>query len=232
MMHKRITAATQHVLVNYYNNDVFQLYEAKPITWAQCDGKMGPYTTSVLGDYWNSVHGPTSDKPDFGRSGLDDSIPEDSPRRKSYAVAMAFLTEKLAESIRDEETPEEDKEPSEALGDKVKEEREARQNYRTLDESGEEVKMSDLYIKHHEAKKNHISLLTALAEAYGEDPKNPGKSKKTFRAMHLLSVEEGGVDRMKVDKGELIKVSRNGLLTVLRKDNSVRHQIKMKKPVA
>lgn len=231
MMHRRITAATQHVLVDYYNNDVFQLTKEKVNKWIKIDGMTGPYTSSVLGDYWNSVHGPTSTKPHLGRSGLGWGYPEGGTGRKTYAAAMAWLIAQLAESTRDKvETPE-DVPPAKQLKRRVEKRRKTIEKYRDLDkDKGEKVKLKDLYIRHHELKKDHPNLLSALAEVYRENPRTPKQSKKLFRAMYLLALKGGAeIDQMKVKKGDIIIVA-DGFLTVRRSNTTNRHRIPMKEP--
>jgi hypothetical protein len=56
----RITAATQIVLVETYKNDVFQLTMKEVNPWIFIDGKMGPYSVSVLAEYWKGRFGPKS----------------------------------------------------------------------------------------------------------------------------------------------------------------------------
>ncbi len=109
---RRITAAAQHVLVEKYDNDIFRLtYTKKQFNpWIFVDGKMGPYSVSVLDDYWMATHSKNSKKKPKppGRSGLDDKdYKPGSASAKTWDKALEHLDIQTENGPVEEDSPEE-----------------------------------------------------------------------------------------------------------------------------
>ena len=58
IMNRRIAVAAQQVMIMHFNSDLFKLVSENG--WDEEDGKVGPYTTRVLREYWTNVHQKTS----------------------------------------------------------------------------------------------------------------------------------------------------------------------------
>ncbi|MFH0838171.1 MAG: hypothetical protein V1880_02805, partial [Patescibacteria group bacterium] len=216
MTNRRITAATQHVLVEYYNNDVFQLTVKKVNPWIWIDGWYGPYTNSVMGDYWNTVHGPARpENAPLGRSDLGRSYPPGGSSQKTYAAAMAWLTTQLTGSTRDTVKPQENVPAEKQLAKKVSSAPEA---------------ITDLVIRHHEVKKNQ-NLKSALKEAYYSTYSDTSKAKDlSEKALNAIPSNKTAELNKQVQKGDLLKITTAGLLQVLGPRNVSKYEIQMEKP--
>ena len=53
-MQRRIAVAAQQVMADHFNSELFKLVSENG--WDKEDGKVGPYTTRVLREYWSNVH--------------------------------------------------------------------------------------------------------------------------------------------------------------------------------
>lgn len=222
----RITAAVQHVFVDHYKNDVFQLTRKAINPWIFIDGKLGPYSVTVAGEYWASRFGATSTKQPNppGLSGLDRrSYAEGSQSDQLYTEAVDYLQVQIAQSATQsaQETAEGD--PADQLADKVQ------ARYSRLDQAGETVRLEHLRLLpqtfDYEMPTN---LSTALAQAFGENPKDATQSPRLFRTLNLIAQKVGAqIEDMKVQGGDTVEIDERGTLVVHAEDGTKRYEINL-----
>lgn len=220
---RRIAAAAQRVLVDKYENDVFQLtFTGEKVNpWIFIDGKMGPYTVSVLNDYWMAKYSSSSAKQPIppGRSGLN----EKSYSRKGnnwalFAAALRYLDVQTRQ-MPAQETPPADTSPERDYGAAVK------GKYAEKDKAGE-IPPAKLIIP--ETKIDlAMTLAQALGTCYQENYQAPdtARSPRTFRVLRLASqkIGERAVDQMKLESGDTLKITPQGVLSITKKNGSKRY---------
>ncbi len=223
----RIATACQLVMVDYFNCDVFKV--ATDNGWNEEDGKYGPYTNSIVNQYWIGVHGPTSKKKPAGRSKLGRGFTDS----KLFMAALYGAVDLIVAHPQDEVIPGK-KEPSqEVLAKKVVTEKEKRKKtYDDLDTAGDKLSFKDLVKKKYTMKGQYKHFAKPIAEAFGEhkklDSKNPSKAPKTFRVLNLLAKKGHNVDSMHINKGETVEITRSGRLIVRDKRGKERYNYNIK----
>lgn len=225
----RLTAATQIVLVEYYKNDVFQITipEKKINPFIFIDAKWGPYSNSVLAEYWKHKHGPKSAKPDPNRSGLKKSYGAKS--KQVYGDAMAYLDAQLSTvkpPAPEEKKPKGEKvDPADQLAANVK----AQDYYEKLDKAGDSMTFDRLAITDgYRFDLDMPNLSRALATVFEEDPKKPAESPKLFRTLHLIAERIGAeVDTWTAKSGDTLYITKEGQFRIQKADGSIRHEINL-----
>lgn len=220
--HRRITAATQMVLVDHYKNNVFQLDQKIINPWIFIDGRMGPYTVSVLSDYWMAKYGAKSTKTPKppGRAGVAGEYKPGTPGAKTYDAAMRHLD---AQTKKRTEPPKTDKAPEPADADadaKVK------KRFAALDKAGDSITMAQLAVEFTPTK-NYMTLSKVLAEAYGgENPRDKNGAPKTFRVLNLLAQRIGKEVNVpfQVRKGDTLRITAEGIYTVTAADGKTKRR--------
>jgi len=212
---RRISAAMQHVLVDFYNIDVFQITKKKINPWIFIDGKLGPYTVSVLSDYWTSKFDEDSDRESPGNSGLNtNSYKSGGDAEKSYIAALDYKNVQLGRPSTKEELKVE-------IEKKRSTTERSKWGYEKLDTAGDEYSIAKLETNFKNKTKKPMKLSEALGLAYKEAPIKSGKSLHTFRALNLIDRKIGNkIDEIKVNPGDIIKVSKNGEFTLEKADGT------------
>ena len=214
---KRVCAALQHVLVDFYETDVFQLTRKTINPWIFIDGRLGPYSVSVMAAYWNTKYGKTAKKrlrpnplPDSGLS--PKSYRPDGPADQSYKSAMRILDGQLGKSKTESPAVRPAGEPSATLAEKV------RSRYRKLDQAGGGMAMDKLVLPVILTDyATPVNLSMALALAYGEQPrpKDTKESPRLFRVLHLVAEKIGPeINNIRIASGDSIEVSPGGHLII------------------
>lgn len=226
---KRICAALQHVLVDFYETDVFQLTRKTINPWIFIDGRLGPYSVSVMAAYWNTKYGKTAKKrlrpnplPDSGLS--PKSYRPDGPADQSYKSAMRILDGQLGKSKTESPATRPVGEPSAVLAEKV------RSRYRKLDKEGGKITMDQLVLPVISTDYTEpVNLSMALALAYGEQPrpKNTKESPKLFRILHLVAEKIGPeINNIRITSGDSIEVTAGGRL-IIKNGNTEKYNINL-----
>lgn len=207
--HSRIVAAAQYFLVKAHKADVFQITLTKKQInpWIFIDGKMGPYTVSVLGEYGNSQHktkrGKDKKLETHGDAKLDeDDYKKGSASHRSYEEAREYKRNQLH--------------PTDSNAKKL---------YARLDRFGDEVKSKELVINKHSFDTD-MHLSTALGIAYGENPKpdNTRDSRNLFRVLNLLAQKVGAeVDEMDIEAGDTLDITSQGEFSITKYDGELRY---------
>ena len=212
---RRIAAAAQRVLVDMYEDDVFQLTFDKPKTnpWIYVDGETGPYTVSVLNDYWVAKYGKS--RPDLyppapGRSEPNERhYPPDSQSYASWLTALSYL-EGHKKKIPELEPPPKDKPAHEDFGAIVL------SKWAERDTAGK-IETNKLAIKDKQFDLG-MSLSDALGQVYGEEPRVK-QAPRTFRVMHLLAQKvRAAVEQIKIRAGDTLSITPQGLFTITGKN--------------
>ncbi len=230
IMQRRVAVAAQQVMADHFNSDLFKLVSENG--WDKEDGKVGPYTTRVLREYWINVHQKFSKKqPQPPRtSDLGKGYGKNGINAKNFAAAVATLASIMATATPDvvevkKETPAE-KELKEKIEDQNKK---AKEKYADLDKAGDKVKTADLKIEKHDFDMG-MDLTRALGIAFGESPrpKLSEQSPKTYRVLNLLAQKKGeAVERMKIVSEDTLEITRDGRFIVYQKNGAKRYNIKL-----
>ncbi len=227
----RIATACQLVMVDYFNCDVFKV--ATDNGWNREDGKYGPYTNSIVNQYWIGVHGPNSKKKPAGRSRLGRGFTPNGKDSKLFMAALYGAVDLIVAHPQDEVIPGEKESSQEVLAKKVVTEKEKREkHYDDLDVAGDKLSFKDLVKKKYTMKGKYKHFAKPIAEAFGErktlDPKNPSKAPKTFRVLNLLAKKGHNVDSMHIKKGETVEITRSGWFIVRDKRGNKRYNYNIK----
>lgn len=229
MTNRRITAAVQIHLVDKYWHDIFQETMKAPNPWIFIDGRMGPYTVSVLAEYWKKKFGPTSKKKPPTRAGVAGEYTPESPGAKLYNDgAMPYLDATIAAESAMEESDNEEITPEEARKDV-----DAKAKYARLDEAPAGYAFSNVVFEKRKMEGGKKNLSQALSSIYEEDPTKAKKSPKTFRVLNLLATRVGAeVDEIAVDDGDFLEINADGTFLLTDSDGEELYNINLLKPPA
>lgn len=225
---RRITAAAQRVLVDEYENDVFQLTftEEKINPWIYIDGKMGPYSVSVLNDYWMARYSKNSTKspkpPGRSRPNAKD-YPAGSKNATLFTVAMNYLNTQTKNMPKDYEDRKRDVPPEVNYGDRV------RQKYAELDLAGNAITLKDLTVENHGFDLD-MDFSKALVIVYKEEliPTNSAEAPKSYRLLNLLAQKIGPeVEKIKIKSGDTLNITAQGLFTITDKKGTVTRRVQL-----
>lgn len=235
---RRITAAAQNFLVNFYQNDVFQITQQVVNPWIFIDGRMGPYTVSVLNVYWVKKFGKTSTRkpnpPGDSGLGYDKDYKQGSREDALYAAALHYRDgqirgprPKRPGPARGGEDADKNKQPDKTP-DSGSPDDKAKARYARLDQAGEDLKNADLKIDQYSVDTN-MKLSEALALAYGENARGAANSPKTFRVLNLLARQVGAkVDSMDILATDVLNLTEDGEFSVTESDTAnARYRIKI-----
>ncbi|MBN2306742.1 hypothetical protein JXD20_02045 [Candidatus Peregrinibacteria bacterium] len=231
--YRRITAAAQHVLVDYYQNDVFQisLEREKSNPWIYIDGLMGPYSVSALNDYWMTRHSKGSKMKPIppGRSNLNKkSYSPDGENWALFLDALNYLSVQTGKAPRGAEPPQRNIPPEREMRQRVSGKRldEIIQvKYTRLDQGGD-IPARQFKIEGWTCRRNNTFLSAALAVNYREQakPKNSKSSPRTFRVLNLVARKVGAkIDDMKLQEGDVLTITEQGELTITKSDGKPRY---------
>lgn len=227
IMQKRIAVAAQQVMADHFNSDLFKIVSENG--WDKEDGKVGPYTTRVLREYWVNVHQKASKKEPQPptASELGRGYPKSGINARHFAAAITTLATLMASAKPDVVVPKEKTPPEVELAKKVADRNtKAKEKYAKLDKAGDEVKVPAIKKQAFDIR---TPLLTALGIVFEERPSPgaPQKSPKTYRLMNLLAQKEGAlVDRMQVEPGDQLEITRDGHLIVYQSNGAKRYNKK------